>query len=71
MTTLSTELETALALYTAEIGIDRDEAVRRILTDWLGARHYLGDSLQSADKDVKETVQYPEFMNDASGGAGG
>jgi hypothetical protein len=71
MMILSADLETALALYTSEIGTDRDEAVRRILTDWLGARQYLGESAPSVDKDVKETVQYPEFMDDASGGAGG
>jgi len=71
MTTLSPELETSLALFMAEFGIDRDEAMRRILTEWLGARHYLGDGAQPADTDMKETVQYPEFMDDASGGAGG
>lgn len=71
MTTLSAELETALALFMAETGIDRDAAIGRILTDWLGDRHYLDKPTASIDKDVEETVQYPEFMDDASGGAGG
>lgn len=68
---LTNELETALALFMADHGIDRDEAMRRILTDWLAARHYLGAEKPSSDQTIEETVQYPEFMDDASGGAGG
>lgn len=71
MTATSTQLEAALAIYMAEIGMDRDEAVRRILTDWLNARHYLEAAAPATEATIDETVQYPEFMEDASGGAGG
>ena len=68
---MTTELETALARYMAELAIDREEAIRRILTEWLRSRRYLGSGDESVHRDVAETVQYPEFMDDASGGAGG
>jgi hypothetical protein len=71
MPPLSTELEAALVLFMSEAGIDREEALRRILTDWLGAKHYLVEDTAAIDADPKQTVQYPEFMDDASGGAGG
>ena len=74
MTGLSTELEAGLARFMAENGIDRDEAVGRILAEWLGERHYLKSPTAPRDGETiatDETVQYPEFMDDASGGAGG
>lgn len=71
MPILPQPVETALARYMAEHGIPRDEAVRRIVTDWLGMKGYGGENVTPVDTDTAETVQYPEFMSDASGGAGG
>jgi hypothetical protein len=72
MTGLSTELEAGLARFMEENAIDRDEALRRILAEWLGERHYLPTSPRDGETtEVAETVQYPEFMDDGSGGAGG
>ena len=39
--TENTELEAALASFMAEEEIDRDEALRRILRDWLVGNGYL------------------------------
>jgi hypothetical protein len=71
VTTLSKDLETALDDFMTSICVDRDEAIRRILDDWLIGHGYLKQTEPAIDGDTAETVQYPEFMEDASGGAGG
>ena len=71
MTTLPTALEKALERFTADKEISRDAAIASILEEWLRANHYLDEAKTDAEGDVDETVQYPEFMEDASGGAGG
>jgi hypothetical protein len=71
VTTLSKDMEAALDDFLTSEDIDRDEAIRRILGDWLIGHGYLKQTEFSIDGDPSETVQYPEFMDDASGGAGG
>jgi hypothetical protein len=71
MTTLPDNIEAALNAFMSDVDMDREEAVRRILSDWLSSQGYLKDTAHSIDEDTSETVQYPEFMEDASGGAGG
>jgi hypothetical protein len=44
--TLAPDIQTALAAFAAEYGIVRDEAVSRILRDWL-----IGSGYLKADKD--------------------
>jgi hypothetical protein len=71
MTTFSKEIEAALSEFMSSAAVDRDEAVRRIVSDWLSGQGYLKDTAHPIDGDTSETVQYPEFMEDGSGGAGG
>lgn len=71
MTILSADLEKALERFTIEKGLSRDDAIFSILTEWLGANHYLREDRGDEGRELAETVQYPEFMDDASGGAGG
>ncbi|PZM10342.1 hypothetical protein [Rhizobium tubonense] len=71
MKTFPDDIETALAAFIGTAQVDRDEAIRRIVGDWLSGHGYLRGSVSSDEGDISETVQYPEFMDDASGGAGG
>jgi hypothetical protein len=71
VTTFSKDLEAALDDFMTSVDVDRDEAIRRILGDWLIGHGYLKQTEPAIDGDISETVQYPEFMDDASGGAGG
>jgi hypothetical protein len=71
VTALSKDLQAALDDFMTSADVDRDEAIRRILGDWLIGHGYLKQTQPPIDGDTSETVQYPEFMDDASGGAGG
>lgn len=71
MTTLPEDIDDALARYMADHGLGRDAAVSKILAEWLGAHDYLVNAGTVEPDDTQQTVQYPEFMDDASGGAGG
>ncbi|WFS00066.1 hypothetical protein [Rhizobium tumorigenes] len=71
MTSLPKDIDDALARYMADHGLGRDASVSKILAEWLGAHDYLGGDGTVKPDDMQQTVQYPEFIDDASGGAGG
>lgn len=71
MTEFSKDVEAALDRYAAEHSIGRDEALQQLVAIGLRDQGHLAAPEQSIDTDTSETVQYPEFVTDASGGAGG
>ncbi|PYE24541.1 hypothetical protein C8J38_105145 [Rhizobium sp. PP-WC-2G-219] len=69
MTTLPTDLETALAAHARQQNISRDEAVRRILREWMRTHGFLADEEEgetppspTPGKPDPEFVQYPGYF---------
>lgn len=70
MTTLPDDLEAALSRYMADHAMNRDDAIASILSQVLGVPSDRSGE-KAGETELRETVQYPEFLEDASGGSGG